>query len=164
METEKKKRGRPPKIYTAETSGMTYEGVINYKLDKQVRKELDDTLAHKSKDELTEGERKYLESRKENKSRTLNVRFTESEYQDIISKCRQYGYKKKSEYVRDCVRARVPLDIPKADFTETNRQMKAIGNNINQIAVRLHSRGNIYQIQRAVILLGNYFREWYHSV
>ena len=142
---EKKKRGRPPKIFTAETDGMTYEGVINYNLDKQVKAELEKSLANKAEDTLTGEERKYLESCKENKSRTLNIRFTESEYRYIEDKCEQYGYKSKSTYVRDCVRARVDLPVDKADFSETNRQISAIGRNINQIAVRLHSTGNFYE-------------------
>ena len=142
---EKKKRGRPPKIFTAETDGMTYEGVINYALDRQVKSDLDKSLADKPADTLTDDERKYLDGQRSNRTKTLNIRFTESEYQDIISKCEQYGYKKKSEYVRDCVMASVPCDIPQADFSETNRQISAIGRNINQIAVRLHSTGNFYE-------------------
>ena len=141
---EKKKRGRPPKIFTAETDGMTYEGVINYALDRQVKSDLDKSLADKPADTLTDEERKYLDGQHFNRTKTLNIRFTESEYQDIISKCKQYGYKKKSEYVRDCVRASVPCDIPQAGFSETNRQISAIGRNINQIAVRLNSTGSIY--------------------
>jgi len=144
MENEKRKRGRPPKIYTAETTDMTYEGMINYNLNKQVKSELDKALANKPESQLTDEERKYLELQKENKTRTLNIRFTESEYRNIENKCQQYGYKKKSEYVRDCVRARVPSVVQQADLSETNRQLKAIGNNINQIAVRLHSTGNFY--------------------
>ena len=144
MET-KKKRGRPPKHKTTETTGMTYDGAINYALDKQVKSELDDTLAHKSEDELIEDERKYLKAKMEKKSYTLNIRFTESEMQGIISKCEQFGYKNKTEYIRDCVRARVDLLVDKADFFETNRQINAIGRNINQIAVRLHSTGNLYE-------------------
>lgn len=58
METEKKKRGRPPKIFTAETTGLTYQGAINYALDKEVRAELDKSLADKDESRLTEGERK----------------------------------------------------------------------------------------------------------
>ena len=54
MNTEKKKRGRPPKHKAMEFEGMTYEGAINNALDKEVAAELDDTLAHKSKDELTD--------------------------------------------------------------------------------------------------------------
>ena len=144
METEKKKRGRPPKHKTTETTGVTYNGAINYALDKEVRAELDDTLAHKSEDELTEDERKYLKAKREKKCYTLNIRFTESEIQDIISKCGQFGYKNKTEYIRDCVRARVDLSVDRTDFSETNRQINAIGRNINQIAVRLHSTGNFY--------------------
>ncbi len=154
METEKKKRGRPPKHKTTETTGLTYNGAINYALDKQVKSELDDSLAHKSEDELTEDERKYLENQKENKSRTLNIRFTESEYQDIGNKCRQFGYKNKSTYVRDCVRARVDLSVDRAEFSETNRLMKAVGNNINQIAIRLHSTGNFYEEDMSEIKRG----------
>ncbi|MGN1100938.1 MAG: plasmid mobilization relaxosome protein MobC [Huintestinicola sp.] len=144
METEKKKRGRPPKSKTYETTGMTYDGAINYALDQEFKADLDKSLADKDKSQYTEDERKYLKRKKEKKSYTLNVRFTESEMQDILSKCEQFGYKNKTEYIRDCVRARVDLTPDRADFSETNRQMKAIGTNINQIAVRLHSTGNFY--------------------
>lgn len=144
METEKKKRGRPLKHKTYETSGMTYDGAINYALDKEVKAELDKCLADKDESQLTDDERKYLKRKKEKKSYTLNVRFTESEMPDILSKCEQYGYKNKTEYIRDCVRARVDRTPDRADFSETNRQLKSIGSNINQIAVRLHSTGNFY--------------------
>ena len=144
MDTEKKKRGRPRKQKLFETEGMTYEGAVNNALDKEVRAELDDTLAHKSEDELTNDERKYLKRRKEKKSYTLNVRFTESEMQDILARCEQYGYKNKTEYIRDCVRARVDLTPDTTDISECNRLMKRIGANINQILVRLYSTGRIY--------------------
>ena len=144
METEKKRRGRPPKIFTSETDGLTYEGAINYNLDKQVRADLDRSLADKSEDELTNDERKYLKRSKEKKSYTLNVRFTESEMQDILVKCEQYGYKNKTEYIRDCVRARVDITPDNREISETNRLMKRIGSNINQILIRLHSTGSIY--------------------
>ena len=144
METEKKKRGRPPKHKAMEFEGMTYEGAINNALDKEVAAELDDTLAHKSEDELSNDERKYLKRKREKKSYTLNVRFTESEMQDIFLKCEQYGYKNKTEYIRDCVRARVDLTPDRTEIAETNRLMKRIGANINQILVRLYSTGHIY--------------------
>ena len=144
MENVKRKRGRPPKQRVREFEGMTYEGAVNNALDKEVKSELDDTLAHKDESQLTDDERKYLKGQSEGKSRTLNIRFTESEYQDIESKCEQFGYKSKSTYVRDCVRARVDLSSDSTDIAETNRQLKSIGSNINQIAVRLHSTGNFY--------------------
>ena len=144
MNAEKKKRGRPPKHKVMEFEGMTYEGAINNALDKELAAELDDTLAHKSEGELTDDERKYLKRRREKKSYTLNVRFTESEMQDILAKCEQYGYKNKTEYIRDCVRARVDLTPDRTEIAECNRLMKRIGANIDQILIRLHSTGTIY--------------------
>ena len=144
METEKKKRGRPPKHKAMEFEGMTYEGAINNALDKEVRAELDDTLAHKSEDELSDDERKYLKRKREKKSYTLNVRFTESEMQDILAKCEQYGYKNKTEYIRDCVRARVDLTPDRNAYAEVNKVMKRIGSNVNQILLLMCRTGHIY--------------------
>lgn len=144
MNTEKKKRGRPPKQKVMEFDGMTYEGAINNALDKEIAADLDKSLADKDESQLTDDERKYLKCRKEKKSYTLNVRFTESEMQDIIARCEQYGYKNKTEYIRDCVRARVDLTPDRTEIAETNRLMKRIGANINQILVRLYSTGHIY--------------------
>ena len=144
METEKKKRGRPPKRKAMEFEGMTYEGAINHALDQVVRADLDKCLANKDESQLTDDERKYLKRKREKKSYTLNVRFTESEMQDILAKCEQYGYKNKTEYIRDCVRARVDLTPDRSEIAECNRLMKRIGANINQILVRLYSTGHIY--------------------
>ena len=144
METEKKKRGRPPKHKAMEFEGMTYEGAINHALDQVVRADLDKCLANKDESQLTDDERKYLKRKREKKSYTLNVRFTESEMQDILARCEQYGYKNKTEYIRDCVRARVNLVPDTTDISECNRLMKRIGANINQILVRLYSTGRIY--------------------
>ena len=144
MDTGKKKRGRPPKHKAIEFEGMTYEGAINHALDQEVAAELDDTLAHKDESQLTDDERKYLKRKREKKSYTLNVRFTESEMRDILARCEQYGYKNKTEYIRDCVRARVDLTPDRSEIAECNRLMKRIGANINQILVRLYSTGHIY--------------------
>ena len=144
METEKKKRGRPPKRKAMEFEGMTYEGAINNALDKEVRAELDDTLAHKSESQLTDDERKYLKCKREKKSYTLNVRFTESEMQDILARCEQYGYKNITEYIRDCVRARVDLTPDRNAYAEVNKVMKRIGSNVNQILLLMRRTGHIY--------------------
>ena len=143
MQNEKKHRGRPRKNLRAETSVMTHEGTVNYILDKEIKSELENQLSNKS-EPLTAEERKYLESKHSNHSKTLNIRFTESEYREIENKCQQFGYRSKSTYVRDCVKARVDLMVDKADFSETNRLIKSVSNNINQIAVRLHSTGRFY--------------------
>lgn len=74
MQSEKKKRGRPRKNPLAETSGMTYEGAINYALDKEIKSELETQLSNKS-EPLTAEEKKYLDSQQNNHSKTLNIRF-----------------------------------------------------------------------------------------
>ena len=126
METEKKKRGRPPKRKAMEFEGMTYEGAINHALDQEVRADLDKCLANKDKSQLTDDERKYLKRKKEKKSYTLNVRFTESEMQDILSKCEQYGYKNKTEYIRDCVRLAINDDLAPALLHSFDRLFVAV--------------------------------------
>ena len=144
MKNEKKKRGRPPKGKIMEFEGMTYEGAINHALDQEVRADLDKSLADKDESQLTDDERKYLKRKREKKSYTLNVRFTESEMQDIHSKCEQYGYKNKTEYIRDCVRARVDLTPDRNAYAEVNKAMKRIGSNVNQILLLMRRTGHIY--------------------
>ena len=144
MENEKKKRGRPPKPKFTELSGMTYEGAINHALDQEVRADLDKCLADKDESQLTDDERKYLKRRREKKSYTLNVRFTESEMQDILARCEQYGYKNKTEYIRDCVRARVDLTPDRNAYAKVNKVMKRIGSNVNQILLLMRRTGHIY--------------------
>ena len=144
METEKKKRGRPPKGKIMEFEGMTYEGAINHALDQEVRADLDKCLADKDESQLTDDERKYLKRKREKKSYTLNVRFTESEMQDILARCEQYGYKNKTEYIRDCVRARVDLTPDRNAYAEVNKAMKRIGSNVNQILLLMRRTGHIY--------------------
>ena len=139
MENEKKKRGRPPKRKVMEFEGMTYEGAINHALDQEVAADLDKSLADKDESQLTDDERK-----REKKSYTLNVRFTESEMQDILLKCEQYGYKNKTEYIRDCVRARVDLTPERNAYAEVNKAMKRIGSNVNQILLLMRRTGHIY--------------------
>ena len=144
MDTGKKKRGRPPKRKAMEFEGMTYEGAINHALDQEVRADLDKSLADKDESQLTDDERKYLKRKREKKSYTLNVRFTESEMQDILAKCEQYGYKNKTEYIRDCVRARVDLTPDRNAYAEVNKAMKRIGSNVNQILLLMRRTGHIY--------------------
>ena len=144
MENAKRKRGRPPKRKAMEFEGMTYEGAINHALDQEVRADLDKSLADKDESQLSDDERKYLKRKREKKSYTLNVRFTESEMQDILARCEQYGYKNKTEYIRDCVRASVDLTPDRNAYAEVNKAMKRIGSNVNQILLLMRRTGHIY--------------------
>ena len=119
MENAKRKRGRPPKRKAMEFEGMTYEGAINNALDKEVAAELDDTLAHKSEDELNDDERKYLKRKREKKSYTLNVRFTESEMQDILAKEaeeNQMGVRYLNSRIQELLDEQMFLDSEKEEY------------------------------------------------
>ena len=138
---------------------MTYEGAINNALDKDIADELDDTLAHKSEDELTDDERKYLKRKREKKSYTFNVRFTETEMQDILAKCEHYGYKNKTEYIRDCVRARVDLTPDRNEIAETmvefqvgSRSLIMSTNSVISVSERKADRGHRQNIEIGIHL------------
>lgn len=64
--------------------------------------------------------------------------------QDILARCEQYGYKNKTEYIRDCVRARVDLTPDRNAYAEVNKVMKRIGSNVNQILLLMRRTGHIY--------------------
>ena len=64
--------------------------------------------------------------------------------QDILARCEQYGYKNKTEYIRDCVRARVDLTPDRNAYAEVNKAMKRIGSNVNQILLLMRRTGHIY--------------------
>ena len=97
------------------------------------------------RDELNDDERKYLKRKKGEE--VLHAECSGSRNRKcriFLPRCEQYGYKNKTEYIRDCVRARVDLTPDRSEIAECNRLMKRIGANINQILVRLYSTGHIY--------------------
>ena len=53
-------------------------------------------------------------------------------------------YKNKTEYIRDCVRARVDLTPDRNAYAEVNKAMKRIGSNVNQILLLMRRTGHIY--------------------
>ena len=64
--------------------------------------------------------------------------------QDILARCEQYGYKNKTEYIRNYVRARVDLTPDRNAYAEVNKDMKRIGSNVNQILLLMRRTGHIY--------------------
>ena len=100
---------------------MTYDRVINYTLNKQVKKELDESVADKQAGTLTDEDRKCIVIQGENKTRTLNICFTACEYKHIVSEREQSVYKKKYDFVHDCIRARVLTTTLKIDLSEMNQ-------------------------------------------
>lgn len=118
------------------------ELALNYTRDG-MKEDLDKALSEVSPDDLSEDEKEYLDGRKQCRNHTLNIRFNDTEW-ERISKQADALNMKKSSYVRDCTKAHYVLMIDKDDMNELLKQIRGIATNVNQIAYRVNSTGNIY--------------------
>lgn len=88
---------------------MTKNQEANYTSDN-LREELDEVLAEVSPDNLSEGEKAYLDGKNQCRNHTLNIRFNDTEWEHI---CRQADLLKmnKSNYVHECAKAHYVLTV-----------------------------------------------------
>lgn len=100
-------------------------------------------LAEVSPNDLTADEQEYLDGRNQCRNHTLNIRFNDTEWEHI---CQQADLlkMKKSSYVRDCAKAHYVLMLDQDDMENIVRAVRALSNNVNQIARRSNSMGRIY--------------------
>lgn len=83
-----------------------------------------------------------------NRKRSVMLRFfvTEDEKTIILAKMRYCGYTNLSMYLRQAaVYEKINLYDFKDEIKTTNKELSAIGTNINQIAARVNSTSRIYQ-------------------
>ena len=118
------------------------ELALNYTRDG-MREELDKALSEVSPNDLTADEQEYLDGRHQCRDHTLNIRFNDTEWEHI---CKQADalHVKKSSYVRECTKAHYVLMFDRDDMNELMKQIRGIATNINQVAYRANSTGNIY--------------------
>ena len=94
------------------------------------------------------GRMTYKQLQDKSPSKLDSIEVSDGNIKDFLDTARKYdidyGYKNKTEYIRDCVRARGDITPDRSEIAECNRLMKRIGSNINQILIRLHSTGHIY--------------------
>lgn len=72
----------------------------------------------------------------------IKVRFTKNELQELDKKVKKTGLSREG-YVRLILQNKIPVALPPADYFDLAREVRALGNNINQIAQRAHSLGFI---------------------
>ena len=89
----------------------------------------------KSKGENTE---------KEKRSKFIKFRVSEEEYEAIERKFRVSRLSSKSEFIRLMIFEGIIVHFSEKDLNEMQRLLSNIANNINQIAVRANSTGNVY--------------------
>ena len=97
----------------------------------------------KSKGENTE---KSIQknSEKEKRSKFIKFRVSEEEYEAIERKFRVSRLSSKSEFIRLMIFEGIIVHFSEKDLNEMQRLLSNISNNINQIAVRANSTGNVY--------------------
>ena len=118
------------------------ELALNYSRDS-LKEELDNVLETVNPDDLTEDEKAYLNDRKQRKNHTLNIRFNDTEWEQI---CRQAELLKvkKSSYVRECAKASHFLMIDQNDMEDIIGAIRGLSANVNQIALRVNKSEKIY--------------------
>ncbi|RKJ38393.1 ribbon-helix-helix protein, CopG family [Acutalibacter sp. 1XD8-33] len=79
-----------------------------------------------------------------NTSRTkkLSLRLSEKEYKRITRRAKSCGLTK-SAYVRQLIIGYEPRESPPADYFAMTRELKEIGNNMNQLAFMANATGLI---------------------
>ena len=118
------------------------ELALNYSRDS-LKEELDNVLETVNSDDLTADEKAYLNGRNQRKNHTLNIRFNDTEWEQI---CRQAELLriKKSGYVRECAKVSHFLMINQDDMDSIIGAIKGLSANVNQIALRVNKSEKIY--------------------
>ena len=83
-------------------------------------------------------------SEKEKRSKFIKFRVSEEEYEAIERKFRVSRLSSKSEFIRLMIFEGIIVHFSEKDLNEMQRLLSHIANNINQIAVRANSTGNVY--------------------
>jgi hypothetical protein len=94
---------------------------------------------------------RILKRRKHNMNETekrkywLKIRVSEEEKSAIETKFQNSGFKSKSEFIRAMIFQGLIVKIDKEITKDFMRKLNSIANNVNQIALRVNSTGNLYE-------------------
>lgn len=69
------------------------------------------------------------------------LRLNEAEHVRLMTDVRQTGLSREA-YLRALISGYVPRPLPPAEYYEVLRELRAIGNNLNQIAAKAHATGH----------------------
>lgn len=74
----------------------------------------------------------------------MQIRLTQEEYEAIEKKFRNSGLKSRSEFIRAMIFEGYIVQINEDELKKIYRLVNNIASNVNQIAVRANSTGNVY--------------------
>ena len=118
------------------------ELALNYSRDS-LKEELDNVLETVNFDDLTADEKAYLNGRNQRKNHTLNIRFNDTEWEQICRQAELFKMKK-SSYVRECAKASHFFMINQDDMDGIVGAIRGLSANVNQVALRANKNGKIY--------------------
>lgn len=76
------------------------------------------------------------------RNRTVLLRLTDDELAHLRTLVGKSGLSQEA-YLRSLIAGLRPRDKPPPDYYAMTRELHAIGNNLNQIAAKMHSRGEL---------------------
>lgn len=79
-----------------------------------------------------------------NRTEVVQFRVSKKELDIIDRRLEKSSHKSRSSYLRDCALNTIIVNYDLHDFDEYLKELRHIGNNINQIAVRVNAAGNFY--------------------
>lgn len=79
------------------------------------------------------------------RTRSVQVRLTQEEYDFLEQKFKLSRYKSKSEFMRIAFFDTLIVKFSTEDMQELLRLVRSISNNVNQIAVRVNSTDKVYR-------------------
>jgi hypothetical protein len=75
-----------------------------------------------------------------NRTLEIKVRFIRDELQSLDKKVKKTGLSREG-YVRTLCNNKTPVELPPADYFALIREVRALGNNLHQIAYKANSQG-----------------------
>lgn len=103
-----------------------------------------DDLAFELAEKVLEKREENTASEKKKRSKILQFRVTEDELKIIDERFKKSYAKTLGEYLRRSALSSVNITIDEDKIMVQNRQISGIATNINQIATRVNSTGNLY--------------------
>ncbi len=103
-----------------------------------------DNLALEIAENVLERSEKNVASEKKNRSKILQFRVNEEELKIIDKRFKKSYTKTRGEYLRRSALSSINIVLDEEKFQQQNRQIAGIATNINQIATRVNSTGNLY--------------------
>lgn len=90
------------------------------------------------------------------RTKEIKIRLSDEEFKKLYQAVLKSGLSRE-EYVRSLLKKMVPANKPSPDFIETIKQLRMIGNNLNQIAVIAHKTKSIDTVRykHEMLLLQN---------